>query len=499
MSGTAGVTIELQSATRLLARLKSRELGAVELLDVLLSRIERLNPELNAVVVLDAARARAAARAAENPAVAAHGPLHGLPMTFKDAWEVADMTASCGVPMLQSHRPARDADAVAGLRRAGVIPFGKTNVPTLAADHQSYNPVYGTSNNPWDLGRTPGGSSGGAAAAVAAGFTPLELGSDIGGSIRCPSHFCGVYGHKSSFGIVPMRGHIPPMPGAFTSPPLGIAGPIARAPEDLERALDVLAAPAELDHTAWSVKIPASRHERLDGFRVAVWADQTAYSVDSRYCAAIEGYARDLQAAGMHVDFTARPPIDPFASDDLYVAMLFRAISVGMDEAMLLEIERAAVHYGSNPRGYPERIARAVRMSHAEAELLREDQQRLCRQWARFFMEFDLILCPIVPTVAYRHDHSGRGSGHIAQYSRSLLVDGKAVPYMNGLQWPGVATVANLPATAIPTGRFIDGMPVGLQAIAPYLEDRTALRFAQLAAAAVGGFVAPPQPPPRRA
>ena len=201
----------------------------------------------------------------------------------------------------------------------------------------------------------------------------------------------------------------------------------------------------------------------------------------------------------MHVDFAARPPIDPFASDDLYVAMLFRAISVGMDEAMLLEIERAAVHYGSNPRGYPERIARAVRMSHSEAELLREDQQRLCRQWARFFREFDLILCPIVPTVAYRHDHSGRGSGHIAQYSRSLLVDGNAVPYMNGLQWPGLATVANLPATAIPTGRFIDGMPVGLQAIAPYLEDRTALRFAQLAAAAVGGFIAPPQPPPGRA
>jgi amidase len=417
-------------------------------------------------------------------------------MTFKDVWEVSGMTASCGLPELKLHRPLRDADAVARLRRAGVIPFGKTNVPTLAADHQSYNPVYGTTNNPWDIVRTPGGSSGGAAAAVAAGLTPLELGSDIGGSIRCPSHFCGVYGHKSSFGIVPMRGHIPPPPGSFTAPPLGIAGPIARCPEDLERALDVLVAPAEWDRSAWSVQIPKSRHERLDQFRVAVWADQSSYSVDSRYCAALEDYARALSAAGVHIDVTARPPIDPFASDDLYVAMLFRAISVGMDEEMLLQTDRAAVEYGGGSRGYPQRIARAVRMSHAEAEGLREDQQRLCRQWAQFFTDFDLILCPVMPTVAYRHDQSGQGSGHIAQYSRTLQVDGKAVPYLNGLQWPGLATVANLPATAIPTGRFIYGLPVGLQAIGPYLEDRTALRFAQLAAAVVGGFVAPPQPAP---
>jgi amidase len=479
---------ELQSATALLELLRTRKLGARELLDLLLMRTARLNPRLNAVVAFDEEAARAAALAADDVPAARQGRLHGLPVTIKDAFEVMGMTASCGLPPLAQHRPARDADAVARLRAAGAIPFGKTNVPMLAADHQSYNALYGTSNNPWDVTRTPGGSSGGAAAAVAAGLTPLELGSDIGGSIRCPANFCGVYGHKSSYGLVPLRGHIPPMPGALLSPPLGVAGPLARDPADLELALDVLGAPAELDSRAWSVLLPPSRHTRLQDFRVALCADGSNYSADGSVLQAIEAFADELRHLGVTVDEKARPAIDFADSDDLYVAILFRALSVGMPEAVLRLTEQAARERDEGPRGYPERIAHAVRLGYPQMEALLEEQQQLRRKWARFFLYYDVMLCPVMPTVAFAHDHSGEGPGHIAQYSRRHMVDGREVPYLNGLQWPGLATVANLPATAIPTGRFVDGMPVGVQAIGPFLEDRTPLRFAQRVHEALGGI-----------
>ena len=279
-------------------------------------RTQRLNPALNAVVELDLEMARQAARTADDAAEGHRGPLHGLPMTVKDTFEVVGMTATCGLPELAQHRPDRDADAVARLRAAGAIPFGKTNVPSLAADHQSSNPVYGVTRNPWNLARTPGGSSGGAAVAVAAGLTPFELGSDIGGSIRCPAHFCGVYGHKSSHGIVPLRGHIPPMPGEFLAPPLGVAGPIARDPRDLELLLDVLVAPGELDRRAWHVRIPPSRRDRLRDFHVTLCTD-TGFSVDGRQLLAIQGLVEDLRRAGVTVDDAPPPGIDWAASDDL--------------------------------------------------------------------------------------------------------------------------------------------------------------------------------------
>jgi amidase len=484
--------LELRSATALLHLLRERKLGAVELLDLLLARIERLNPRLNAVIARDIDGARHQARAADDLPAARRGPLHGLPMTIKDVYEVVGMPATCGMPELTRHLPAQDADAVARLRAAGAIPFGKTNVPFAAADHQSYNAVYGASNNPWDVTRTPGGSSGGAAAAVAAGFTPLELGSDIGGSIRCPSHFCGVYGHKPSYGIVPLRGHIPPLPGALTSPPLGVGGPIARGAQDLELALDLLVAPSGPDRGAWSIRVPSSRREKLGDFRVALWADQKAYSNDARCIAAMHAWAEDLRRIGVRVDDTARPDLDTAASDDLYVAMLFSVVTAGMPEEILALTERVAVEMNAGPRSYPTRIAKAVRTTHAQFGPLLEQQEQLCRRWRRFFESYDIIICPIMPTVAFPHDPSGAGPGHIAQYSRTVTVDGRPTPYLNGLQWPGFATVAKLPATAVPTGRRIDGLPMGVQLIGPYLEDRTPLRFAQLVEQALGGFVAPP-------
>ena len=486
----ASLPVELQSATGLLELLGRRKIGSLELLELLIRRSERLNPSLNAVIAMDLDRARDAARNADNTPQDERGPLHGLPMTIKDAYEVEGMTATCGIPALAGHRPERDAEAVALLRRAGAIPFGKTNTPVAAADHQSYNPLFGTSNNPWDLTRTPGGSSGGAAAAVAAGLTPLELGSDIGGSIRCPAHFCGIYGHKPSYGIVPTRGHIPPMPGTLSITGLNVAGPLARSAEDLELALDVLAKPGIAEGKAWSLALPRSRHERLRDFRVALWADQRGYRVDGRCIEAMHEYAEDLRAAGVEVDASARPDFDPAASDDIYIALLFSIITAGMTGEERRQAIEAGADSAPDDRGYPARVSRAAQLSQQDYLRLKERQQQLFRVWAEFFSRYDLILCPVMPVVAFPHDHSGNGL--LGQYQRRHKVDGQECPYMEGLQWPGLVTVAHLPATAIPTGRFIDGLPMGIQAVGPYLEDRTPLRFAQLAQHQVAGWQAPP-------
>jgi amidase len=481
---------ELLSATELAALIRDRKLGSLELLDAQLARIDARNGEINAVVAMDVEGARAAARAADDAPPEGRGPLHGLPITIKDAWEVAGMPATCGFPELADHVPASDAEPVALLRQAGAIPFGKTNVPFAAADHQSFNPVYGTTSNPWDLSRTPGGSAGGPAAAVAAGFTSLELGSDIAGSIRIPSHFCGIFGHKPSYGLVPRGGHVPPAPNRLTEGPLSVGGPMARSALDLEMALDVLVAPSSKDRHAWSVRVPPSRHERLSDFRVALWADDEHFSLDSRCRDAIHAYAEDLRGLGVQVDETARPDIDVAASDDLYVATLFSVHTSQVPEDLLAHFV-AVGEADDDPRGYPARVAKAVRLTAHEHWELVEQQVQLQVAWARFFERFDLVLCPIQPTVAFAHDHSGEGPGHTAQYERRTMVDGEPVPYLHAMQWTGLITIADLPATAIPTGRLVEGMPVGMQAAGPWLEDRTPLRFAQLAEREFGGYQVP--------
>ena len=261
--------IALRPAHELAEAIRRRELSSRELLDHYLSRVERLNPALNAVVTLDPDGARRAADAADAAVARGEivGPLHGVPMTIKDTYETAGMRTTCGVAAWD-HVPDNDAEAVRRLREAGAVIFGKTNAPSFAADWQTYNPIFGTTNNPWDITRTTGGSSGGAAAALAAGLTALELGSDIAGSIRLPSNWCGVCGHKTSWGIVPHRGHLPPPPGALADSDLGVMGPMARDVADLELALDVLAGPAV--PAAVGVASRTAGRARVDIARIAI-------------------------------------------------------------------------------------------------------------------------------------------------------------------------------------------------------------------------------------
>src|SRR5215510_11145187 len=261
------------TAIDLAKKIRQREVSSREVLDHLLERVATLDKPINSVVTIDAARARAEADAADAALARGEvrGPLHGVPMTIKDSFQTAGMRTTSGAPELANFVPQEDAWPVAHLREAGAIIFGKTNLPIYAGDLQSYNEVFGTTNNPYDLTRTPGGSSGGSAAALACGFTPLELGSDIGGSIRLPSTMSGVYGHKPSYGIVPAHGQIPGPPGTLTQADIAVAGPMARTASDLAVALDLMSGPDMWNHPAWRLELPPPRATELASLRVACW------------------------------------------------------------------------------------------------------------------------------------------------------------------------------------------------------------------------------------
>ena len=470
--------LAFRSATDLLQGLARGEFSSVELLRHQLARVDAINPRLNAVVTLDAERALA--RAAEADAARAGGrswgALHGLPMTIKDSFETAGLRTTSGAPPLAQHVPERNAAAVQRLLDAGAIVFGKTNLPTFAMDVQSFNPVFGTTNNPWDTTRSPGGSSGGAAAALAAGLTPLELGSDIGGSIRNPAHYCGVYGHKPSFGIVPLTGHIPGPPGTLSETDIAVAGPMARSADDLALALDVLAGASARDAVAWKLTLPPPRRTSLREFRVAAWLDDEASPVDAAVKGRLEALVEALRSAGVGVDTRARPKHGLADALAVYYPLLFAATSPGLPRE---QFDALVAKAGSDD------FARASTMRHRDWLVLNEQREKQRLNWARFFADHDVLLCPVTPTAAIVHDHGDPGA-------RRITVNGEARDYWDQVDWAGLCGAAMLPATVAPAGRTAGGLPVGVQIVGPYLEDRTTIEFARLIAPRVGGFDAPP-------
>ncbi len=477
-----------ESATSLKAMLEKKEVSAREALELYLQRIERHNPELNLVVALDAERARAQARTVDDARARGEAlpPLAGLPITVKDAFETEGLVTTCGIPDLRSHVPHRDAEPVARLKAAGAIVFGKTNLPMGAADWQSYNPVYGRSNNPWNVERTVGGSSGGSAGAIAAGFSALELGSDIAGSIRVPSHFCGVFGHKPSHNIIPLRGHIPPPPGLGYAPvELAVCGPIARSAADLQLALGLMAGPSDVQALGWRLALPPPRGRRLAEFRVAVFMGDETFTVDSAYRSELEAFVEDVRRAGARVT-AVTPPFDSGQMHELFLRSLFAVVgsSAPQDAAAM------AAAVGKDETGYAARLAPLYTPPLAAWFELRERREHLFRAFKQFFEDYDVLLCPAAVVVAF--PHMTEGASHADQLSRRLSVSGRSASYFDNFAWPGVAVVANLPATAAPTGRFVGGLPAGVQVIGPYLEDYTPIAFAQAAEEAIGGFEAPP-------
>lgn len=473
--------LAMARATDLVALLRCRAIGAEELLDLHLDRVERLNSSVNAVVVVDAERARAAARRfdAEGPGEGT-GLLAGLPMTVKETWGAQGLPTTVGLPFLANNVSSEDSRPVARLRAEGAVIFGKTNVPIGGADHQTDNPIYGLTRNPWDLSRTVGGSSGGAAAALAMGLTPLELGSDIGGSIRIPAHMCGLFSHKGSYGLIPTLGHVPPMPEVKVEPDLSVAGPLARNAADLELGLDAL--------TRAGPHAPPSRHERLADFRIAIWTGDLPYAASAETRAAIDEIARALSATGATVSLTARPDFDPMVSLETYIRSLF-SIVLGGQPFRVDGAERATL--GHDALWYADVMEQCASGSGPSWQALLDARRVLKAAWASFFRSWDAIICPVFPTTAFEHDLSGEGIG--AQLHRRRQVDGQSHVYLSQLSWPSLATVADLPATVVPVPRKAGELPLGLQMIGPFMEDRTTVRLAALIEAELDyRFHAPP-------
>lgn len=476
------------SARELARRIKRRALSSLELVEHLLARIERLNPALNAVVTLDAEGARAAAvhadailaKSARGDAL---GPLHGVPMTLKDSFEVAGMRTTSGATVFRDHVPTTDAIVVQRLRAAGAIILGKTNVPAFCADGQTFNALFGTTNNPWDVTRTPGGSSGGAAAALAAGLTPMEVGSDIAGSIRCPASFCGVLGHKPSYGLVPGRGHIPGPPGARGEGDLGVMGPLARSADDLSMLLDVLAGPAPEQSTAYRLQLPAARSHTLRGYRVAAWLNDARFPVDDAVLTCLTQAVQALRAAGVNVQET-QPELQLSEVHANYRRLLDPVMGAGLPAKQLALLEQKAAE--GEPPSPLASFARNALSLHREWLVASEQRAQERVRWQRFFQDHDVLLAPVTIVPAFAHNQSA------PQPLRSLHVNGVARPYDELYAWVSLATSAYLPATVVPVGRTASGLPVGLQIIGPYLEDRTPIDFAARMEELLGGFQAPP-------
>jgi amidase len=485
-----GFELDYGSTTELVRALAARRISAQELLDHTIARIEYYNPPLNAVVVRDYERARTAAVAADAALVRGdRRPLLGIPMTVKESFNVAGLPMTWGIPMFENWRSDEDATAVARLKAAGAIVIGKTNVSFALSDWQSYNDVYGTTNNPWDFARSPGGSSGGSAAALAAGFVSLELGSDIAGSLRAPAHFCGVSTHKPSYGIVPLRGHTWPKseaPDAKGDGYLTVAGPLARTAADLDLALGVLAGPDEEDALAYALTLPPARHEVLKSFRVLLIDTHPLLPTANSVRAALNRLAERLIARGVRVDRESALLPDFAEAARTYTRLLFAFMFSAHAPQFEFETQGAVASLSPADDTLAAWRLRGAVLSHRDWIAANEERSAFRGRWRELFREWDVVLCPPMPTPAFLHDHGPY------REARRIDIDGQLFPYEDQVVWPSVATLPGLPATVTPIDRLESGLPIGVQIIGPYLEDRTTMAFAALIEREFGGFTPPP-------
>jgi amidase len=475
-----------RSAKELAADIRRKRIGCLELLDLYLSRVDKYNPALNAIIATDVEGARKRARAADRALARKQvwGPLHGVPMTIKESYDVVGMPTTWGVPELKDNLPLRNALAVDRLLDAGVVLFGKTNVPIYLADYQSYNAIYGTTNNPWDVSRAPGGSSGGSAAAIAAGLCGIEAGSDIGSSIRNPAHYCGVYGHKPTFGIVPPRGQA--LPGRLAQGDISVVGPLGRSAEDLEIGLGIMAGPDEIDAVGYKLALPAPRQKALRDFKVAVMLTDPNSEVDDEVQARVQAVADFLVKKRAKVSGSARPDIDTREAQRTYIHLLRAATSGRQTQDEFDKNLAAARSVGTGDESYYARMLRGNTSSHRDWLAANETRHKMRWKWAEFFKEYDLLLCPAAASAAFPHDQQGE------RWERSIEVNGRRAPATDQLFWAGYSGMAYLPSTVAPAGFTKAGLPVGVQIIGAQYADRACIQMARLLEREYQGFVPPP-------
>ncbi|HEX5091842.1 MAG TPA: amidase [Burkholderiales bacterium] len=478
-----------KSARELSRALRARKVSAVELAREAIARIERHDAAINAICVRDFSRALAAARAADR-AIAKRkgGPLAGIPMTVKESFNMAGLPTTFGFAEQKDFLAKEDALIVQRVKQAGAVILGKTNVPVGLADWQSYNPIYGTTGNPFDPGRTPGGSSGGSSAALAAGYGALSLGSDIGGSLRSPAHYCGVYAHKPTLQLVPTRGHTPPpLPPIVLDGDLAVVGPMSRSAGDLADLLEVIAGPDELEAgRGYKLALPAARHAGIKGFRVLVIDTHPQMPAAESVRSKIDALARTLAKSGARVARASPLLPDLAGAARLYMRLLMSFLATRFPPEASEKAAAACVGLKPDDVSLAAERLRGMVLSHRDWVLANWQRAALRSRWRALFEKFDALICPIMPTPAFAHDHSPD------QSLRRIAVDGKDCLYEDQLFWPGVATCPGLPATAIPLGLSPEGLPVGAQIVGPWLEDRTCLKLAELIERECGGFVPPP-------
>ncbi len=473
----------LWSATKLIRALKAKKVGALELLDHFAARIKRYDRKLNALPVLDMDMARKRAKALDRKGAKA-GPLAGLPMTMKESFDLAGHPTTWGLAEYSNQRALGNAVAVDRFLAAGGNVFGKSNVPTLLADWETVNVVYGKTVNPWNHARTPGGSSGGAAAALAAGLTGLEAGSDIGGSIRNPAHFCGVYGHKSTYGICSTVGQA--LPGTVHPQDISVIGPMARSADDLELALSIMAGPDPIDGAGWQVALPRCDKKTLKGWRVAVLATHPTAETDASVQNAIRHVAQFVASKGAKVSERALPDFDLGEAHRVFIQLLRGATSGRQTPEIFARMLKAKAKLGTRDQGYYAQMVRANVQPHRDWLVASNRRHQMRMAWADFFKEWDVLLCPNAATAAFPHSMPGE------RWERMISVNGKPQPLTTQMWWAGIAGMCYLPGTAAPIGLSGEGLPLSVQVVGPQYGDYSTIRFAQLLEREYYAFVPPP-------
>jgi amidase len=426
------LSLSFRSAKQLASLIRRKKIGCLELLNLYLERVERHNPKLNAIIFMDVEGARKRARQADR-ALAKNevwGPLHGVPMTIKESFDVAGMPTTWGVLKYRENIAQKNSLAVDRLLKAGAVLFGKTNVPSYLADWQSFNEIYGTTNNPWDVTRIPGGSSGGSAAALAAGLTGIDAGSDIGASIRNPAHYCGVYGHKPTYNICSPRGHA--LPGTVAVGDISAIGPMARSAEDLAIALDVMSGPDAIDETGWRLRLPRPGKKKIQEYKVAVVYTDPEAEVDEEVQKGIRRVADFLKKNKVKVAEDARPEFDAGKAHRNYIRLLRAATSGRLTPKEFRKNLAAFNTLKPKDDGYQAQAIRAQAMYHKDWLAYNEDRHKMRLAWAEFFKQYDLLLCPTAATAAFPHNQKGE------RWERMITVNGKPQPSTTQMFWAAV-------------------------------------------------------------
>ena len=460
------------SANELASKIKNKELSCVELLEHYLGRVDQHNESLNAIIVDLRDEALEEAKRLDEMISKGEtlGPLHGVPMTIKESYNLSGTPTTFGNPALKDNVTATDAESVKKLKAAGANIFGKTNVPLGLADFQSYNDIYGTTNNPYNLERIPGGSSGGSAAALAAGLTGLETGSDIGGSIRNPAHFCGVFGHKPTYDLLWGKGHTPIEDNrAFSD--ISVIGPLGRSAVDLDTSIRVVAGPDRIRARGYKLDLPEWKGRKLSELRVAVWKNDDIAPVTKETESRVDAVANALKDAGATINEDARPKIDPQFSHEVYGRLLHSTMAARMPETEYESLKEYVDSLSADDQSESAQTKRAQVSSFKDWAAANELRHRLRWEWHDFFEDYDVLLTPTTPTPAFEHDHRDFGE-------RTLMVDNEERDYFEGVFWSGLSGVAYLPSTIVPTGLGAEGLPIGVQIIGPEYSDLVTIGIA---------------------